>query len=232
VALIVRLDVDRPYGKKPVYRHFLSRLSSDFYCPQIGILGYLKELEEILNLLNEKRARAYVFFRRCTLPSRRVMELLEKGSHETGLHLEDSRSFASFAREKALLEQHVGKKIQAFSKHGSGGVKYGYHHYAPYEPHRYLEWAQEGGIRFFFGNLEDPNLTPEYIPGGILSFPSAFWLEPHWRDTKTFTTDWLMTHAQKRDIVLLVHPENVLDSSELTNEFTRLIGELETKILS
>jgi len=232
VALIIRLDIDRPYGKTPVYRHLFSRLSSDLYWPKIVALGYLKELEDILRLLNRKHARAYVFFRRCTLPSPQIMELLGKGGHEIGLHLEDSRSFAGFAREKAMLERHVGKKIRAFSKHGSGEARYGFHHYAPYEPDRYLEWAKEEGISFFFGNLEDPTLTPQYVPGGVLNFPSAFWLEPHWRDTKTFTTGWLMTQAQNRDIVLLAHPENVLASSELTVEFTRLIGSLETKILS
>jgi peptidoglycan/xylan/chitin deacetylase (PgdA/CDA1 family) len=232
VALIVRLDIDRPYGKRPVHRHVLSRLSSDLYCPRVQALGYLKELEEMLRLLNEKQARAYVFFRRCTLPSDNVMKLLEQGGHEIGLHLEDSRSLASFTREKALIEKHIGKRVQSFSKHGSGGAKYGYHHFAPYEPQRYLEWARETGIRVFLGNLEDPTLPSGSSSGGVLNFPSAFWLEPHWRDTTTFTVDWLMTQAQSRDIVLLVHPENVLESPELSGAFTRLIGGLETKILS
>ena len=232
MALIVRLDIDRPYGKSPIHRHVLSRLSSDLYCPKVQALGYLKELEAMLRLLNGKRARAYVFFRRCTLPSANVMELLQQGGHEIGLHLEDSRSYASFTREKAILEQHIGKRIQSFSKHGSGGAKYGYHHFAPYEPQRYLEWARESGIRLFLGNLEDPTLTSRQGSGGVLTFPSAFWLEPHWRDTTTFTVDWLMAHAQNRDIVLLVHPENVLESPELRGAFTRLISSLETKILS
>jgi len=161
-----------------------------------------------------------------------VMELLEQGGHEIGLHLEDSRSFASFSKEKEILERHIGKRIHAFSKHGSGGARYGYHHFAPYEPERYLEWASESGIRLFLGNLEDPTLTPKHGPGGVWNFPSAFWLEPHWRDTSAFTVDWLMTHAQKRDIVLLVHPENVLENPELAAAFDRLISRLETKIFS
>ena len=186
----------------------------------------------MLGRLNEKSARAYVFFRRCTFPSANVMKLLEQGGHEIGLHLEDSRSFTSFTREKVMLERHIGRPVRAFSKHGSGGGRYGYHHYAPYEPERYLEWAHEGGIRLFLGNLEDPTLKPELGPGKTLVFPSAFWLEPHWRDTTTFTIDWLMTHARNRDIVLLVHPENVLESPELSEAFNRLIGGLDTKIFS
>lgn len=183
-------------------------------------------------LLNKKHAQAYVFFRRCTLPSATVMRLLEQGGHEIGLHLENSRSYTSFTGEKLMLEQHVGRRVKALSKHGSGGAKHGYHHFAPYEPQRYLEWARESGLRLFLGNLEDPTLQPKSGPGGVLSFPSAFWLEPHWRDTAAFTVEWLMTHAQNRDIVLLVHPENVLDNPELTTAFNRLIGRLETKIFS
>jgi len=232
VALVIRLDIDRPYGKNPLHRHVLSRLSSDFYCPRVPALGYLKELEEMLRRMNDKRARAYVFFRQCTLPSTRIMKLLEQGGHEIGLHLEDSRSFASFLEEKRALEQHVGKRVRAFSKHGSGGAKYGYHHHAPYEPQRYLEWARDGGLQLFLGNLEDPTLEAKQGPGGVLNFPSAFWLEPHWRDTVAFTVDWLMTHARNRDIVLLVHPENVLESPELTTAFDRLISSLETRIFS
>jgi len=232
VALIVRLDIDRPYGKNPVHRHVLSRLSSDFYFPKVPALGYLKELEEMLCLLNGKGARAYAFFRRCTLPSGPVMKLLEQGRHEIGLHLEDSRSFASFSREKETLERHIGRRVNAFSKHGSGGARYGYHHFAPYEPQRYLEWAREAGMRLFLGNLEDPALTPKHGPGGVLNFPAAFWLEPHWRDTIAFTVDWLMINAKERDIVMLVHPENVLENPELTAAFNRLIGGLETKIFS
>ena len=67
MALIIRIDVDRPYGKQPILRHMLSRLSSDFYFPKIETLGYLKELRIILQILNERNVRAYIFFRRCTL---------------------------------------------------------------------------------------------------------------------------------------------------------------------
>jgi peptidoglycan/xylan/chitin deacetylase (PgdA/CDA1 family) len=232
VALIVRLDIDRPYGKNPLPRHVLSRLGSDLYFPRVRALGYLRELEEMIGWMNKKQARAYVFFRRCTLPSANAMQLLERGGHEIGLHLEDSRSFASFNNEKRMLEQHIGRPIRAFSKHGSGGAKYGRHHYAPYEPQRYLEWARESGLRLFLGNLEDPSLEPNQGPGGVVIFPSAFWLEPPWRDTAAYPVDWLMTHARKRDIVLLVHPENVLEAPELTEAFRRLIGSLETKIYS
>jgi hypothetical protein len=231
MALIVRIDVDRPYGRHPPHRHLFSRLASDLCFPKLEALGYLDELRWMLELLNGNNARAHVFFRRCTLPSAPVLGLIEQGGHEIGLHLENSHSYESFFAEKRILEHHVHKPILSLSKHGSGGARYGWHHHAPYEPERYVEWARHAGMRLFLGNLEDPTIGPINDPNGFVSFPAAFWLEPHWRDVKRFTVDWLVSHAQKRDTVLLVHPENILESPELTRSFARLVGTLKTKIL-
>jgi hypothetical protein len=231
MALIIRIDVDRPYGRTPVTRHVLSRLSSDYFFPKIKALGYLRELKEILLILNERRAPAYVFFRRCTLPSPEIMALLDAGRHEIGLHLENSRSFAHFEEERGVLERHIGRKINAFSKHGSGTGQYGRRHYAPYESEIYLEWARLAQMKVFLGNLEDPRLRPVKINGCFIAYPSAFWLEPPWRDTNTFTIPWLQAQAKQRDIVLLLHPENVLASPELTEQLKTLTSGLETKLL-
>jgi len=231
MALILRIDVDRPYGKHPLLRHFLSKLASDLWFPRIPSAGYLDELNSMLRTLNERAARAYVFFRRCTLPSPQTLELLRQGRHVSGLHLEDSRSFASFAAEKALIERHIRTPILAVCKHGSGKARYGYHHYAPYEPARYIEWARRAGMKLFLGNLEDPSIEPEHLDGDFVSFPAVFWLEPSWRDTTTFTVDWLISRAKIYDTVLLVHPENVLESAELTKSFMDLLSVVETKIL-
>lgn len=232
MALIIRIDVDRPYGKQPLLRHLLSRLSSDMYFPKIGPLGYLKELHTILHMLNESKARAYIFFRRCTLPSSSIMKLIEDGGHEIGLHLEDSRSFDHFVAEKHRLEKHVGRPVLAVSKHGSGGTKYGLHHYAPYEPDKYMAWARQCRMKLFLGNLENPSLGSSTDDAGLHVYPAAFWLEPSWRDTKTYTVDWLLAQAASSDIVVLLHPENVLADPVLTEEFKRLLLLLETRILA
>jgi hypothetical protein len=230
MAIIIRIDVDRPYGRYPAVRHILSKLSSDLYFPKVAGFGFLAELETMLNWLNEVRARAHVFFRRCTLPSRSILSLLDAGHHEIGLHLENSRSLATFLEETHIVERHVGRKVRAVSKHGSGGAKYGFHHYAPYEPAKYAEWAQRASMQLFLGNLEDPTLGPTKVGSDLLVFPSAFWLEPSWRDTKKFTIDWLLDHARFQDIVLLVHPENVLGDPELVADFKRLTGTLESRV--
>src|ERR1700680_3151785 len=221
MAVIIRIDVDRPYGIHPFMRHVLSRGSSDLYFPRIPAFGFLRELRDMLHWLNQAQARAYVFFRRCTLPSRGILDLIEQGNHEMGLHLEDSRSFNTFLAEKQIVERHIAKELLALSKHGSGGAKYGFHHHAPYEPDHYIAWAQQTSMRLFLGNLEDPSLQP--ADRGVTVFPSAFWLERPWRDTEKFTVAWLLNEARNRDVVLLVHPENVLADSELSTQFKTII---------
>jgi hypothetical protein len=230
MALVIRIDVDRPYGRAPLARHLLSRISSDFYFPTVERFGYLSELDTMVRWMNEVGARSYIFFRRCTLPSDSILKLLADGRHEIGLHLEDSRSEDTFVTEKHALERHIGQKVKSFSKHGSGGAKYGFRHYAPYEPERYIEWAQRAAMFLFLGNLENPTLEPVRGPSGLLCFPSAFWLEPYWRDTQKFTVQWLMEQARYRDIVLLVHPENVLADEGLVTDFKKLISSLGSRI--
>ena len=231
MALIIRIDVDRPYGRQPLWRHVLSRVGSDCWFPRVEGFGYLSELRTMLRMLNQHRARAYAFFRRCTLPSASILELMEVGGHEIGLHLEDSRSFDSFRLELESLKHHVNKKISALSKHGSGGRKYGRRHYHPYEPRKYVDWAGRAGMSVLFGNLEDPSLRPLDESNTVHFYPSAFWLEPHWRNTDRYTREWLLNEAAERDVVLLVHPENVLACPLLTRDFEYLIDRLPSRIL-
>lgn len=226
MALIVRIDVDRPYGKQGFVRHVASRISSDFFLPRMDWLHYLDELKTILRILNANGKSAHVFFRKCTYPTPEVCELMEEGGHHFGLHLENSRSFATFQEELGVLEQLLGRKVIEFSKHGSGRLHLGRHHYAPYEPERYLPWARQAGMRVFFGNLEDPRLRPVQ-DGELLFYPSAFWLEPHWRDTRKFPIEWLLDEAVERDVVMLMHPDNVTSDAEIMREFLMAIEKLE-----
>jgi hypothetical protein len=230
MALIVRIDVDRPYGKQGIVRHVASLLSSDYFLPRTTWLGYLDELRAILRILNANGKSAHVFFRKCTYPTPEVRELMESGGHQFGLHLENSRSAETFLEELRSLEKQLGRRVVAFSKHGSGRLHLGRHHYAPYEPERYLPWARQAGMRFFLGNLEDPNLKP-LQDGELLYYPSAFWLEPHWRDTKKFPIKWLLSEAAERNVVMLLHADNVTASPEIMRDFLTAIEKLETAVL-
>ena len=230
MALIVRIDVDRPYGRNPVARHVLSRLRSDLYFPRLEALGYLRELAVVLEVLNRLKARAYVFFRRCTLPSSCILRLIASGKHEIGLHLENSRSYTSFIGEKRTLERHIGRPVSALSKHGSGELRAGLRHYPPYQPDLYVQWARRSEMTLLLGNLEDPSLDPVQDVAGFRFYPAAFWLEPSWRNTEKFTVDWLRGRAASRDVALLVHPENILADAALFAEFEGLVHSLETRI--
>lgn len=230
MALIVRIDVDRPYGQQGFVRHVASRVASDYVLPRLEWLRYLDELKTILGILNANGRSAYVFFRKCSYPSSSVHELMAAGNHVYGLHLENSRSEETFREELESLEHNLGFSVPAFSKHGSGVHRYGLHHFAPYEPDRYLSWARRAGLRFFFGNLEDPRLQPVQHDN-LLFYPSAFWLEPNWRDKQKFPLEWLLREAKDRDIVLLLHADNVTSDPEIMREFRIAVETLDSAIL-
>lgn len=231
MPLIVRIDVDRPFGKQNLSRRVLSRVSSELYFPPIERLKYLDDLKVILRLLNENKIRSYIFFRKCTKPSRSILELIRNGNHSIGLHLENSRSFADFDHELKYLENYSKIKIITFSKHGSGKHKYGLHHYPPYEPQKYIEWGNRTGMKIFFGNDNDPTLVDFNIKK-LHIFPSAFWLEPQWRNCKKFNFKWLEKEAIKRDLVLLFHPDNITADNYLFRKLQYIINRIPIKKLN
>ena len=86
-------------------------------------------------------------------------------------------------------------------------------------------------MKLFLGNLEDPSIPPSEGGAGIRVYPSAFWLEPPWRDTRKFTIEWLRAKASVSDIVLLMHPDNVLADPSLVEDLKSLLCSLDTKLL-
>ena len=108
MALIIRIDVDRPYGKQGLVRHVASRVSSDYFLPRMEWLRYLDELKTILRIMNANGRASHVFFRKCTYPNQEVCALMDEGGHQFGLHLENSRSYATFTEERESLEQFLG----------------------------------------------------------------------------------------------------------------------------
>lgn len=231
MAVIFRIDVDRPYGKKDFFHKLASRIASDIYFPRIEGFNYLSELKIILKILNEHKVRSYIFFRKCTVPSSPAMKLIDDGGHIIGLHLENSRSLDTYLKELKDLEGRIGRKIATFSKHGSGKHKYGLHHYAAYEPEEYMTWAEKSRMKIFMGNLEDPTVLPEQRAESLLFLPSAFWLEPEWRDTRRFTPEWLVNESRTRDVVLLFHPDNVVVDPKLMEQFMYIIANSQSKVV-
>ena len=72
--------------------------ASDYFLPRMERLRYLEELKTILGILNANGRSAYVFFRKCSYPSRQVRELMAAGNHVYGLHLENSRTAGHVSR--------------------------------------------------------------------------------------------------------------------------------------
>lgn len=231
MAVVLRVDVDSSYGRKNLINHFFSKLTSDLNLPSISILPYLAYLNIFIDYLNDNSYKAYFFFRKCTLPNRKVLTTLNNGNHVIGLHLENSRSFESFKKEIVELEKLIDKKIEVFTKHGSGQHKYGFHHYPPYEPEKYLEWGSRLEIKIFMGNLEDPSFTCTSSKEGIIFFPSAFWLEPYWRDTKKYDINWLINESNKRHLVLLIHAENIIYNKKLFNDLDFILSNTGTTLI-
>jgi hypothetical protein len=231
MAVILRIDVDSPYGKKNLFNHLLSRVSSDFNLPPIYFSSYLKYLNTFIKYLNNRSIQGNFFFRKCTLPAKEVLKLLHEGKHVIGLHLENSRSLDTFKSEVEIIENSINKKVEVFSKHGSGKHKYGYNHYPNYEPEKYLKWGSQLGMKVFYGNLEDPAILSLYMNEGLLFFPAAFWLEHHWRNTALYNVNWLIRESKTRDIVLLIHVENIILNKVFFNELEIIINNSQFKIL-
>lgn len=223
MPLIVRVDVDRAYGISTLRHRIISKIGSDFYFPVIERLGYLRDLKAILRLLSEYQVRAHVFFRRSTLPTDSVLHVLEDGHHIAGLHLENSLSFETFREELLHLESHLGFHITEFSKHGSGRRRYGLHHFIPYEPEKYLDWGRAVGMRLFFGNLEDPTMPAYVYQTTLRVFPAMYWLEPEYRNTRLYTSTWLLCEIEKRDVTLAIHPDDIIASDELMKELCYIL---------
>lgn len=231
MAVILRIDVDSPYGKKNFLNHVFSRLASDFNLPPILSFPYLEYLNYFIKYLNKRSIKGYFFFRKCTLPNKELFRNLTAGGHVIGLHLENSRSFDTFKKEVDFLENSINSKIEVFSKHGSGTHKYGYYHYPYYEPDKYIEWGYQLGFKIFFGNLEDPRIASSFTNKGLLFFPAAFWLEHHWRDINSFDINWLIRESKTRDIVVLIHVENLLNSKVYSDGLELILQNTQIKIL-
>jgi hypothetical protein len=58
-------------------------------------------------------------------------------------------------------------------------------------------------------------------------YPAAFWLEHHWRDTKSFDINWLIRESKLRDLVLLIHVENIINNNQLYNELEYILENAE-----
>ncbi len=145
--------------------------------------------------------------------------MTEKG-HKIGWHLEDSRNFATFKNELTTFETRTGVKPHSFSKHGSGKLKLGRHHYPSYEPDKYKDWSQRSSIPFYFGNSTF-SLRSSISKSNF--FPDMFWIERNYRDPECSSLDEVLKKSQDGWVVVLTHPESIIRNSDFRKDLLYLI---------
>ena len=105
----IRIDVDYPYPSRArsfVYTAFGIRAGSD----------YLKNSKIVARMINEspREVRAYWFFTPKTIPDKQLLDLLNNGRHEIGLHIANNPY-----SELKLLRESTGRKIEYYTIHGT-----------------------------------------------------------------------------------------------------------------
>jgi len=231
MAILLRVDVDKPYGRHTFMRKILSKLKED-YLPSLNIKkNYLSHLKEFITYCNEHKVKANFYHRLCTAPDSETLNLLSIGNHQFGLHLENSRSENTLKLEVEQLERILnGIKIHSFSKHGSGGYKLGKYHYAPYEPEKYKLWAKNLNLHYSSGNgIAQSSKDLDAID---LYFENLFWMEPYYRSSTFNSLEQLIESAKIKDVVILIHPCNYLADKTTHEEFQKLVKMAEVEGIS
>jgi hypothetical protein len=227
MPLILRVDVDKPYGNKNLFKRILSKISEDYFIFKIKRLGYLNDLEKFLLFCNQNNISGYFYFRLCTLPNKRVLDQLMEGNHKIGLHLEDSTSYESFLSEISKLRREIPLKITTFTKHGSGSYKLGKNHFPLYEPLIYLEWSKKQDCSFIFGNGITKGQFENKHEDNF--YPEMFWVEREYRNEDFFTNEVLLMAAESNTIPVLIHPCNFISNSQANIDFKNIVSQSKIK---
>jgi len=221
MPLILRVDVDKPYGRSNIINKVKSKLVEDYWFPKSDFLNYLYHVEEFIEYCNSQNVVGYFYFRNCTIPNEKVKKLLIEGNHKIGFHAEDTRNFNSFNSELNEFKKNSNLTIDSFTKHGSGNYKLGKNHYPPYEPDVYLDWANSIKLDLFFGNGICRNLKDLLPINGF--YPYMFWIERDYRDNNFNKLSQIIDYSIDNVIPILIHPCNFNASKIVKDDFKLLI---------
>lgn len=223
MGLILRVDVDKPYGNSTFFRKIISKIIEDFIpIPFIGTYTYLSHLKDFLFFCNKEGIKAFVYHRNCTRPDNSTVELLKLGGHKLGLHAENTKTFESFENELIRMRKKVkGITVDSFSKHGSGVLKLGKNHYPPYEPEKYINWAIKAKVNYFSGNGIATNAFDLESINGF--YPGAFWIERDYRDKNFSDIKTVIEISKSKDVIILIHPCNYQSTLAVRDDFELLV---------
>jgi hypothetical protein len=222
MSLILRVDVDKPYGRHTLPRKIFSKIKEDYFTEFPVKIGYLSHLKQFILFCNKNGVQGHFYHRICTTPDAETLAMQAQGGHIAGLHLENSRTKETLKAEIELLQSKVkGISINTFSKHGSGTYKLGKHHYAPYEPLKYKQWANELGLKYPSGNGTAEKAADLYNTDGY--YENLFWIEPYYRSSKFDKLTDVIEAAKNGDVTVLIHPCNYLADKQTKEDFEALV---------
>jgi hypothetical protein len=224
MPLTLRVDVDKPYGNSNFINAVRSKLTEDYWYPNVTLFNrnYLSQLSSFLKHCNDENICGYFYYRRSTVPNLKIIQLMQEGGHRAGLHAENTRSFETFKSEWDTMSKACSLELGSFSKHGSGQLKLGKYHYPPYEPDKYKEWANKLGVEFRFGNgicssVKDFEDASEF-------YPEMFWIERDYRDQRFSNLEEVIECAKNNLVPVLIHPSNYSANKEVKQDFKELIS--------
>jgi hypothetical protein len=220
MPLILRLDIDKPYGRATLQEKLLSKACEDITEFKVESLGFLDHLPGFFDLLDRSHISSYVYFRNCSSPKRDLQKRLEESGSVIAFHAENTRSEESFLSELHRFSALVERDVRHFSKHGSGEYKLGKNHYPIYEEDKYRLWAEKNNLKYFFGNGM-VSASSRFERSSFYS--DMFWVEPHYRETSVFNLDWIEKNVEEKIIPIITHPENIYADENTGEEFKNLI---------
>ncbi|UCG02604.1 MAG: hypothetical protein JSW11_01160 [Candidatus Heimdallarchaeota archaeon] len=225
MPIILRIDVDNPYGYYSFPKKVLNYFSTNYrrFPIRYDFLGYLAQAKSLFHTLREAKIPATWFFRVQSRPNRKFQQELLSSGHEIAYHAERTASLRYFQDDLQELSKNLPTPILGYSKHGSGQLKLSKYHTVEYDFPSLIKLGQEMNLRYFTGNEEIPTLEPLQM-GELQVFKGSFWLDENYRDVVRYPITWLIEAASKgKTIVLLTHPYKWVYSRKEKEDFQTLV---------
>ncbi len=210
MSLILRFDVDLAYSRdfRPLGfgLDFIRTKLNLFYPLKSKKLGYMRNVERLVNYLQNKNAKATLFFRPCTLPERDLAADIINSEIEAGYHAEETQNYEKFVKGLKKVSNRFKGEIYGFAKHGTWG-KMSRVHDGKYEPWEYINYGKKAGLKYFTGNYykrEKFEKEEKWI-NGFLYLPTVLLFRSN------FDMNWLVEETENKDVVMLIHPTNLYD---------------------
>jgi hypothetical protein len=236
MSITIRVDIDQPYGWQNKIKIILNYISIKTpFIIRLPLFGYLKHLSNFLKYCNNNNISCKLFFRRCTIPTKKIKKLIKDGNHEIGWHVESCKTFDDFKKEYMYMSKKLNQPIKIYSKHGSGKIhnnrivshKIGYYHYPEYELNNLLEFGNKLKLKEFYGNGECPEKCNLNKYKNINYYTDAFWMHESYRNTDKYTIDWLIENIKNKNIIILIHPFNYIIHEQVNKDFKKIIKRIQ-----